>query len=238
MSDRRPSASTTCALSPAKAISDVGHETALVPEARRLHRSLVEAVIATGSVPSTPELADRLETTEAAIRSELATLAAADYLALDGDGQVSCLYPFSTTPTSHVIVINGQQRSAMCSIDALGIPAMLGQELDIAGRCAVCDRPIALRVGPGTIVSVTPPEAMVVARRDEAEPAFAACCPFTVFVCSQEHAEQFIRRIPGATTLPLPDALQHAEAIFGALRAKTLPATRPRGKGWAPASDA
>ncbi len=78
---------------------------------------------------------------------------------------------------------------------------------------------------------------MVVARRDEDEPAFATCCPFTVLVCGQEHADQFMRRIAGASALPLPDALQRAEAIFGALLAETLPATRPRGKGWGPSSD-
>jgi hypothetical protein len=230
--------STTHDSPPPEAISDAGPHTALAPEARRLHRSLIEAVIATGSVPSTPELADRLETAEDAIRSELATLAEADYLALDGDGQVSCLYPFSTTPTSHVVFIDGQPRSAMCSIDALGIPAMLGQELDITGGCAVCHRPITLRIAPGTIVSVTPPEAMVVARRDEAEPAFAACCPFTVFVCGPEHAEQFTRRIAGTQTLPLTEALTLAEEIFGGLLAAVIPATRPRGKRWEPSRDA
>jgi hypothetical protein len=230
--------STTGALSPAEAISDAGHGAALAPEARRLHRRLIEAVIATGSVPSTPELADRLETTEDAIRSELATLAAADYLALNGNGQVACLYPFSTTPTSHVIVINGQQRSAMCSIDALGIPAMLGQELDIAGRCAVCDRAITLRVGPGTTVAATPPEAMVVARRDEAEPAFAACCPFTVFVCGAKHAERFARSVEGAHALSLQEALTHAEEIFGGLLAEDLPSSRARGRHWGQVRDA
>src|SRR5215207_4299686 len=133
----------------------------------------------------------------------------------------------------HVIDIRGQQRHAMCSIDALGIPAMLGQEMEIAGRCAVCDQAITLRVGPGRIVAVSPSEAVVVARQDEAEPAFAACCPFTVFVCSEEHAEQFMRRIAGAHTLPLSEALTHAEEIFGRLLAEEIPASRPRGRRWA-----
>ena len=73
---------------------------------------------------------------------------------------------------------------------------------------------------------------MVVARRDEAEPAFAACCPFTVFMCGPEHADQFMRRITGIHVLTLAEALTHAEEIFGGLRADTLPATRPRGKQW------
>jgi hypothetical protein len=126
----------------------------------------------------------------------------------------------------------------MCAIDALGMPAMLDRELDIAGRCAVCDAPIAARVRPGAIVTVNPAEVMVVARSDETEPAFAACCPFTVFVCGRPHAEQFIRRIAGMHALTLSEALTHGEHIFASLLAEVLPATRPRSKGLAGARDA
>lgn len=205
---------------------------------RRVHRALIEAVIMTGIVPSVPELTDRLGTSTVAIQESLSELEAADYLALDAGGRVSCLYPLSATPTSHVVVIDGQPRYAMCAIDALGIPAMLGQELDIAGRCSVCRTPIALRVGPGRIVSATPSEAMVVARRDETEPAFAACCPFTVFVCGQQHAEQFVSGIAGTHALTLPEALIQAETIFADLLAEDLPARRPRGKNWEAPRDA
>lgn len=197
---------------------------------RRLHRSLIEAILATGSIPPVSELVTRLETSEEALRAGLATLVAADYLSLDEDGEVSCLYPFSPTPTSHVVVIDGQPRYAMCAIDALGIPAMLGQELGIEGRCAVCNAPIAIDIRPGEIKNASPPTTRVVAQLDRAEPAFAACCPFTVFVCGQEHAEQFMRRIAGTRVLTLTEALTHAEAIFGGLLAEEIPARRPRGK--------
>ena len=213
-------------------------EARLAPRVHRLHRSLIEAVLATGTVPSVQELAARLETTDASIHSELTTLAAADYLARGDSGQVSCLYPFSTTRTPHIVVIDGQPRFAMCSIDALGIPAMLGQELEMSGRCAACDAPIALRVAPGTILTATPPETMIVARRDEAEPAFAACCPFTVFVCGQEHADAFARRVAGTHALSLAEALTHAEAIFGDLLTEEIPASRPRGRHWRQVRDA
>lgn len=210
---------------------------ALAQDARRLHRTLIDAVVTTGSIPSVLELANRMRMTEEMIRSGLATLAAADYLALDAGGQLSCLYPFSTTPTPHVVVIDEQRRFAMCAIDALGIPAMLNEELTIEGRCAVCDAPIALGVRLGANVAATPPMTMVVARRDEAEPAFATCCPFTVFVCGQEHADQFVRRIAGTHALTLAEALMHAEEIFGGLLAEVIPASRPRGKRWGPSRD-
>ena len=213
------------------------HTPVMAEDARRLHRSLIEAVLATGAVPSTGDLAARLETSEGVVISRLAALAVADYLALDGSGRVVCLYPFSVVPTPHVVAIDGKPRYAMCAIDALGIPAMLDRELDVAGRCAVCNAPITLRVRPGTIVAATPPGAMVVARRDEAEPAFAACCPFTVFTCGQKHAERFAHRITSARRLALAEALAHAETIFANLLAANLPARRPRGKRWLSSDD-
>ena len=109
---------------------------------------------------------------------------------------------------------------------------MLDRDLDITGRCAVCGRAIALRVAPGAILTATPPEAQVVARRDEAAPAFAACCPLSVFVCSQEHAAWCVRRTAGTNALSLREAPTYAEEIFDGLLAEVLPASRPRGRRW------
>lgn len=205
---------------------------------RGVHRALIEGLLTNASVPSAPELADRLGTSTEAVRESLHALAEADYLALDAGERVTCLYPFSATPTSHIVLIEGARRFAMCAIDALGIPAMLDRELDLEACCAVCKTPIVLRVRPGAIASAAPSSAMVVARRDEDEPAFAACCPFTVFVCGQDHAEQFVRRIAGTHALSLGEALTEAEAIFGDLLADSIPANRPRGRRWGERQDA
>ncbi len=207
-------------------------------QARRLHRALIDAVLTTGNVPSVSALADQLGSSPEAIQEAFQVLAAADYLALDADGHVTCLYPLSVTPTAHTVIVNGVRRFAMCAIDVLGMPAMLNQELDVEGTCAVCETPIALRVTPGTVLATSPSTAMVVARRDEAKPAFAACCPFTVFVCGQDHADQFTRRIAGTTVLTLPEALRQSEEIFGRLLGEALPARRPRGKRWESSRDA
>jgi glutaredoxin len=207
-------------------------EQPLTERHRRVYRALIEAVLTTGDIPAAPELAALLATSAEEIRESLRALAAADYLALNAGHQVTCLYPFSATPTTHAVLVEGERRFAMCAIDALGIPAMLGRELDLEGRYAVCDAAIALRVRPGAIDSAAPPTAMVVARRDEDEPAFAACCPFTVFVCGAKHAERFARSVAGAHALSLEEALTHAEGIFGDLLADAIPARRPRGRKW------
>jgi hypothetical protein len=125
--------------------------------------------------------------------------------------------------------MHGAQHFAMCVVDALGIPAMLDQELDIDDHCAVCHVPIAERARPGAIASANPHEALVVDRRDEAGPGCVACCPFTVFVCCQEDADAFVRRVAGTPALSLAEALSHAEEIFCDLHADVIPARGPRG---------
>ena len=56
----------------------------------------------------------------------LAELADEDFLTLDADGRISAAYPFSVAPTGvEVELPGGVTVSAMCAIDALGIPAML-----------------------------------------------------------------------------------------------------------------
>ena len=204
----------------------------LAVASRRVHRVLLEGLLEQGTLPDTGTLAAKAEVGPADLPARLRELAAADYLALDDDRRVTCLYPLSPIPTSHAVAIDGQRRYAMCAIDLLGIPAMLGRELALAGRCAACEAPIALRVRPGELTMADPATTLVVARRDEAEPAVTACCPFTVFACGPTHAEQVAEQTPGTRVLPLDHALVHAEALFGDLLAPTLPATRPRGKDW------
>jgi hypothetical protein len=207
-----------------------------LPEpARRLHRALLEALLATGEVPSRAALAGGLGIGPDGVGAALDELAAADYAAFDGSGRPTCLYPFSASQTPHAAVVDGRRRHAMCAIDLLGIPAMLGRELALEGRCAACGAGIGLRVRPGAVVVAEPAAALVVARRDESAPAFAACCPFTVFACGPAHAARLAERISGVSVLPLNEALAHAEALFGdLLRAPTLPVARRRGRGWDP----
>src|SRR5688500_77411 len=106
-------------------MSSLGQAQRLPRATRRLHRILIQAFLDRGVVPSGEQLADDAGIAVADLPAHLQTLAAADYLALDATGQITCLYPFSAAPTPHIVVINGQPRYAMCSIDALGIPAML-----------------------------------------------------------------------------------------------------------------
>jgi hypothetical protein len=202
---------------------------AFLPETdRRVHRALLDGVLATGTVPPPAALAAAAGIDAADLPAHLAVLAAADYLGLDADGRVACLYPFSPTPTPHVVVIDGRRRYAMCAIDALGMAAMLGRAVEVDGVCAACGAPIRLRVAPGTIVAAEPPEAVVLARRSGDEPACETCCPFTLFACGPGHGAELAARLPETTVVALAEALHHGETIFGDFLGEALPARRRR----------
>ncbi len=174
------------------------------------------------------DLAALLGMSTAEVEGSLKTLAQADYLGRTPDGEITCLYPFSTVPTTHVVVIGDVRRHAMCSIDALGVAAMLGRPVAIDGTCAVCAVALRVRVEPGRIVSAIPGETVVVARRSGAEQACEVCCPGTVFACGTAHGELLASRSPATEVVSLDEALGHAESIFAGLLGETLPARRPR----------
>lgn len=203
---------------------------AILPDVdRHLHRALLEALLVTGAVPSAEALTQTVGIHRDALRARLHALVAADYAVLDAAGEVATLYPLSAAPTPHVVVIDGEPRFAMCAIDALGIPAMLGRELTIAAACGLCHAPIRLVVRPGQVTVAEPPATVVIARRDTRGPAAATCCPATVFACHTAHGATLLERLPRTSLLALPEALAHGEAHFGdLLEADTLPARRRR----------
>jgi len=201
----------------------------LPPADRHLHRALLTAFLTTGQLPALDALSEATGLSLDDVSKRLTALADGDYLAFDPAGHLTCLYPFSAVLTPHVVVIEGKRRYAMCSIDALGMAAMLGQEVTIAATCAHCGKPLRLVVRSGAVVQHDPPETVVIAHRDEAGSAADRCCPFTLFACGDEHAQTVVAQLAGSTLLSLAEALPQAEGIFGdLLRAEDLPVSRRR----------
>src|SRR5215211_807202 len=115
----------------------------MLPETeRQLHRALFDRLLLTGELPNADALSEAAGIDPTDIPARLRALAKADYLALDADGWPTCLYPLSPTSTPHVVAFDGLRRFAMCSIDAVGMAAMLSREIEITSACAVCQAPI------------------------------------------------------------------------------------------------
>ena len=65
------------------------------------------------------------------------------------DGHVVLAYPWSGTPTPFLTVLpGGRERWACCAIDALGVPAMLGQPVTVRTACHHCAERFELTVTP------------------------------------------------------------------------------------------
>lgn len=124
-------------------------------------------------------------------RSHLAALEQSDAIIVTPAG-VGC-YPFSATPTGIRVTYLDQSCQAMCAIDALAIPCLVGQSAKIDAVCTVCQRPLTITVDPrqgsqgrgrndiavthsGVVVLYTPSPT-------EHEICCRQLCPSIVFVC-------------------------------------------------------
>ncbi len=115
------------------------------PGAQALYRALLPSFAATGAPPPLDDAAAGAGLTPDRARTALDELAAADLITLAADGTVAGAFPLSARPTRHrVQVQDGPVLHAMCAVDALGVPAMLG-------RLALVNqhRPDHRRAGPG-----------------------------------------------------------------------------------------
>ncbi|MDD9375732.1 organomercurial lyase [Streptomyces sp. ZAF1911] len=86
----------------------------------------------TGRAPETSALEATAAQVGRAAGEVPAELDREDFLALDEAGRIRAAYPFSATPTRHGVRLStGVEMWSMCAIDAVGISAMLGQDVAI-----------------------------------------------------------------------------------------------------------
>ena len=109
----------------------------LSPQEDVVRKAILTAFTEAGKSPSVEALAHALGLSLAAMRAVCRTLAAADLIVWqDEHAAIVSAYPFSGSQTAHQVLLGGNTtRYAMCAIDALGMPCMLGQEARIRSTC-------------------------------------------------------------------------------------------------------
>ncbi len=187
-----------------------------------LHRRILSC-FASSSAPVPLDFLEReaaslgLQATEAA-----AALAEVDLVHIDLEARsVTVAYPFSGRPTPHEVTLrDGTHRYAMCAIDALGVPPMLGVAATI--RSVDPDTAQAVMVDVDESELHWEPEALVVGiattSTDTCGPAAQSRCPDINFHLSRLSAETYwsARGMQG-TVLTLPEAARAGVLIFGDL---------------------
>ncbi len=204
-----------------KTVADRLRGARLTTEEECVRRRVLEG-FATGATVSVTALAERSRIAPAHVRETLRRLAAADLLVLDGTGEtVLAAYPFSSIPTPHRVHLSGRQVFALCAVDALGITAMLKEDVRISSRCAHCGSPVEVQVRPDTISRYLPAEIVVwfPTSEDDCCPVAQSRCPNISFFCASDHLEAWRKANgqPAGVVLSLLEAFEAGRAIFGSL---------------------
>lgn len=190
---------------------------------REVHQAVLRHFAATGFAPGASALAAAAAEAGRPVRDVLAELAAEDFLTLNGSGRIEAAYPFSAVPTPHrVRLANGVEVWAMCAIDALGVAAMLHQDVAITSCDPVDGRPVTVTFTGGT-AHWDPADAVVfVGQREQTGPAATVCCGALNFFAEPSTAEAWARQHPdihGRITTR-SEAQRIAEQTFGPLLAQ------------------
>lgn len=187
----------------------------LPADLREVYRSVLRNFATTGTAPALTDLDVPVGIEPA---DALARLAGMDLLAMD-EGRLAAAYPFSPTPTDHVVRLGAVSVHAMCAVDALGMSAMLGQDTVITSVDPHTGHPIQVTM-TGTEAAFTPADAVVVyAASGATGRSVDTCCTTINFFTSQTSAHAWITGHPHltATILDQRSAVALGRDIFGPL---------------------
>jgi hypothetical protein len=109
-------------------------------------------VVASGKAPTVAQAASEMGGSDAQVRAGYARLSESHAFMLTEGGELWRVAPFSALPTAFPVATGGLTYYANCIWDALGIPAMLGQDATIPASCGCCNLEMTLRVKAGSLL--------------------------------------------------------------------------------------
>ncbi|MFD8003981.1 organomercurial lyase [Streptomyces mirabilis] len=226
-------ASADCACPPVEA-ADRGGRGRLAPAAgglREAQQAVLRHFAATGHAPSIGDL-EAAAAAHGRTAAEVVTeLSGDDFLILDDHGRIRAAYPFSAVPTAHrVRLASGREVWAMCAIDALGIPDMLGTDAVITSTDPVTSETITVTSTGGHMTWQPPTAVVYVGQRSCTGPAADVACGALNFFTNRRTARTWAQRHPDYTgnAVEQTQAEVLGRSIFGHL----LPAAeRVDGRG-------
>ncbi len=188
---------------------------------RELYRWILRT-FAQGRRLEVEELCDTATRLDLEVEAAMATLAREDLVHQDPrGGEILVAYPFSGRATPHrVRLADGREVAAMCAVDALGMPFMLGAEAEIVSRDPLSGEEVWVRIDPDDGVWWEPQTAVVLAGATDASgPSVSTCCSFINFFASAESAGRYLRDNPTlrGDTLSIAKAVEAGRLIFGDL---------------------
>ncbi|MFF4879385.1 alkylmercury lyase family protein [Micromonospora sp. NPDC000668] len=188
---------------------------------RQVHQTILRHFSTTGTVPTDADIRTAVGAPDLDTANALRELAREDLVAVDSAGRLVAAYPFSPTPTPHVVSFGDVEVFAMCAIDALGMPFMLGTDATITSADPHTDQPVRVTITNGA-ATYEPAEAVVVyAATGGAGRSVDTCCSTINFFTSAPNAQAWITAHPhlAATVLDQNQAVTLSRDIFEPLLA-------------------
>lgn len=137
---------------PGLPVGGVQHRQAGLPEPLRgFHRRLLTGFLDHGGPPTPAAVADIAVELGLDPDQALGALAASDLVHRDpASTTIGVAYPFSGRPTRHQVALaGGPTVSAMCALDALGIPQMTRRDARVHATDPVSGQPVTVQVHHG-----------------------------------------------------------------------------------------
>jgi len=186
-----------------------------------VRKAILKVFADQGKTPSVQELAHALGLPLAPVLAACRTLAAADLIVWqDATTQIVSAYPFSGSQTAHAVLLGAHTtRYALCAIDALGIPFMLGQGACIRSACFFCRTPVTMDIADGLLQGATPSTLVVWLSEQDGCCVAEVRCPVMNFFCEEAHLRAWHAASPQerGRSLSVLEALEVGKAAFGAL---------------------
>lgn len=110
-------------------------------------------IIRRGKSPTVADVAKALSCSMKRIRSSLSRLSESHAFMLQENGELWRAAPFSCIPTAFPVKVGKRLWFGNCIWDALGIPAMLGEDARIEGSCGCCNYQMPVVVESGRLVA-------------------------------------------------------------------------------------
>ncbi|MET9966189.1 organomercurial lyase [Streptomyces sp. NPDC006356] len=159
---------------------------------RAVQRAVLRHFATTGGAPDATDLEPQAAAYGRTATDVLADLVADDFLTLDEHGRIRAAYPFSAVPTGHRLrLADGIEVWAVCAIDALGMPDMLGTDAVITSADPVTGETITVTFTAGHVTWHPSSAVVYLGQRSCTGPAADVACGALKFFADRRTARQW-----------------------------------------------
>lgn len=182
-------------------------QASLPPVIRAFHREILSSYADRGRPPD-----DALSPAGA-----LRRLASDDLIVLE-EGRILGAYPFSSEPTPHSLLVDGNATFAMCSLDAVAVAPVFSKRVIIRSECAVTGNPVTV-VQNGDELEHVEPQALRLGVRWQRPDGCAAhsMCREMVFLRDGEVARRWRSPREPASVFTLEEGIAFGARFFSPL---------------------